>query len=319
MLSFFDFEKNIAELEGQLEELRHLSDIGDIKIADEVLKLQTRIDKALGSTYSKLTAWQKVQVARHPERPHCIDFISALIDDFVPLAGDRTFSEDAAILGGLGRFRGGSVVVIGQEKGSDTETRIKHSFGMPKPEGYRKAVRLVELADKFNLPVITFVDTPGAYPGIGAEERGQSEAIARSIEKFLSVGQPVVSVVIGEGGSGGAIALATANEVMMMEHSIYSVISPEGCASILWRSSDHAEQAAESLKLTAQDLLKFGVIDRIVPEPLGAAHRSPEKAIQAVGGAIAEALRQLIGMDPNQLIKERQEKFLRMGDEALLD
>jgi len=317
MLSFLDFEKNIADLEGKMEELRHLSDIGDIKIADEVSKLQTRIDRTLKTTYSKLSAWQKVQVARHPDRPHCVDFIETLIEDFTPLAGDRTFSEDAAILGGLGRFRGESVVVIGQEKGRDTDTRVKHNFGMARPEGYRKAIRLMELAERFGLPVVTLVDTPGAYPGIGAEERGQSEAIARSIEKCLSLGQPIVSVVIGEGGSGGAIALAAANKVMMMEHAVYSVISPEGCASILWRSAEHAEEAAEALKLTAQDLLDLGVIDGIVPEPLGAAHRGPEEAIAAVGNAIAESLDEMRGQDAAVLKRNRRERFLTMGDDAL--
>jgi acetyl-CoA carboxylase carboxyl transferase subunit alpha len=317
MFGFLDFEKNIAELDGKMEELRHLSDIGDIKIADEVAKLQERIDRSLKSTYSKLTPWQKVQVARHPDRPHCIDFINSLVQDFTELAGDRKFSNDDAIIGGIGRFRGLSVVVIGQEKGRDTDSRVKHNFGMARPEGYRKSIRLMDLADRFGLPIITFVDTPGAYPGIDAEERGQSEAIARSIEKLLSVGQPVVSVVIGEGGSGGAIALATANKVLMMEHSIYSVISPEGCASILWRSADYAEQAAESLKLTAQDLLDLGIIDQVITEPLGAAHRAPQEAIDAVGDAIGESLRLLIGTDSARLILDRQEKFLKIGDNWL--
>lgn len=317
MLSFLEFEKSIAELEGKMEELRHLSDIGDIKIADEVSRLQTRIDKTLRQTYSKLSAWQTVQVARHPNRPHCADYVAALIDDFTPLAGDRAFAEDSAIMGGLGRFRGQSVVVIGQEKGHDTDTRVKHNFGMARPEGYRKAIRLMELAERFGLPVVTLVDTPGAYPGIGAEERGQSEAIARSIEKCLSLRSPIVSVIIGEGGSGGAIAIAAANRVMMMEYAVYSVISPEGCASILWRSADHAEEAAEALKLTAKNLLDHGVIDGIITEPLGAAHRDPDEAIKRVGDAIEESLDELHGLDGVTLRAQRRERFLTMGDEAL--
>lgn len=317
MQSFLDFEKSIAELEGQMEELRHINDIGDIKIADEVSKLQARIERALRQTYSKLTSWQKVQVARHPNRPHCIDFIDALVDEFTSLAGDRAFAEDAAIIGGLGRFRGRSVVVIGQEKGSDTETRVKHNFGMARPEGYRKAIRLMDLAERFDIPVLSFVDTPGAYPGIGAEERGQAEAIARSIEKCLSLKVPMVSVVIGEGGSGGAMALAAANRVLMMEYAIYSVISPEGCASILWRSADHAEEAAEALKMTAEYLLEFGVIDEIIPEPLGAAHRSALDAIRMVGDVIDENLRGLEGFDGASLRAKRRERFLTLGNEAL--
>lgn len=317
MQHFLDFEKSIAELEGKMEELRHLNDIGDIKIADEVSKLQGRIDRSVSQIYGKLSAWQKVQVARHPNRPHCIDFVSGLVDDFTPLAGDRAYAEDAAILGGLGRFRGRSVVVIGQEKGNDTESRLKHNFGMARPEGYRKAIRLMELAQRFEIPIVTFVDTPGAYPGIGAEERGQAEAIARSIEKCLQLTVPLVSVVIGEGGSGGAIAIAAANKVLMMQYSIYSVISPEGCASILWRSADHAEEAAEALKMTADDLLEFGVIDSIIPEPLGAAHRSPAEAVRTVGDAIEEAIKDLDGLDGATLRARRRERFLTMGNEAL--
>jgi len=317
MQSFLDFEKSIAELEGKLEELRHLNDIGDIKIADEVSKLQVRIERALRQTYSKLTAWQKLQVARHPNRPHCTHLIAGLIEDFTPLAGDRAYAEDAAVLGGLGRFRGRSVVVIGQEKGHDLETRVKHNFGMPRPEGYRKAIRLMELAERFGLPIVTFVDTPGAYPGIGAEERGQAEAIARSIERSLALRVPIVSVVIGEGGSGGAIAIAAANKVMMMEYAVYSVISPEGCASILWRSADHAQEAAEALKMTAEDLLGFGVIDSIIPEPLGAAHRDPDAAIREVGDAIERALMELDGVSPQVLRSRRRERFLTLGNEAL--
>ncbi len=317
MQIFLEFEKSIGELEGKMEELRHLNDIGDIKIADEVAKLQVRIDRSLRQIYSKLTAWQKLQVARHPNRPHCTHFIKGLIEDFTPLAGDRAFAEDAAIIGGLGRFRGRSVVVIGQEKGHDLETRVRHNFGMPRPEGYRKAIRLMELADRFHLPILTFVDTPGAYPGIGAEERGQAEAIARSIEKCLAVSVPIVSVVIGEGGSGGAIAIAAANKVMMMQYAVYSVISPEGCASILWRSADHAQEAAEALKMTADDLLEYGVIDTIVPEPLGAAHRNPDEAIQNVGNAIEISLRELDGISVQALRSRRRERFLTLGNDAL--
>jgi acetyl-CoA carboxylase carboxyl transferase subunit alpha len=317
MQSYLEFEKPIAELEGKMEELRHLSDIGDIKIADEVLRLQGRIDRQLRQIYTKLTPWQKVMVARHAGRPHCIDYITRLIEGFTPLAGDRAYAEDAAIVGGLGRFRGRSVVVVGQEKGSDTETRVRHNFGMARPEGYRKAQRLMRMAERFELPVITLVDTPGAYPGIGAEERGQSEAIARSIEVCLDIRVPVVSVVIGEGGSGGAIAIAAGNTVMMLEHAVYSVISPEGCASILWRSAEQAQEAAEALKLTAQDLLSFGVVDRVIPEPLGAAHRNPEEAIRATGEAIEEALKDLDGIDGHTLRTRRREKFILLGNDAL--
>ena len=317
MQSYLEFEKAIAELEGKMEELRHLSDVGDIKIADEVSKLQTRIERQLRQTYAKLTPWQKVMVARHPGRPHCVDYIGRLIESFTPLAGDRAYAEDAAIVGGLGRFRGRSVVVIGQEKGSDTETRVRHNFGMARPEGYRKAQRLMRLAERFRIPVVTLIDTPGAYPGIGAEERGQAEAIARSIQVCLDVRVPVVSVVIGEGGSGGAIAIAAANTVTMLEHAIYSVISPEGCASILWRSAEHATEAAEALKLTAQDLLSFGVIDSVIPEPLGAAHRNPDEAIRSVGDAIEDALKALEGLDGHTLRAKRRERFLLIGDNAL--
>ena len=317
MQSFLEFEKSIAELEGKMEELRHLNDIGDIRIADEVSKLQVRIDRSLRQIYSKLTAWQKLQVARHPNRPHCTHFIAGLIEDFTALAGDRAFAEDAAIVGGLGRFRGRSVVVLGQEKGSDTETRVRHNFGMPRPEGYRKAIRLMELAERFALPIVTFVDTPGAYPGIGAEERGQAEAIARSIEKSLALSVPMVGVVIGEGGSGGAIAIAAANKVMMMQYAVYSVISPEGCASILWRSADHAQEAAEALRMTADDLLEFGVIDSIIPEPLGAAHRDPDEAIRTVGDAIERSLRELDGISGQALRSRRRERFLTLGNDAL--
>lgn len=314
--AFLDFEKPIAELEGKIEELRHLSDDGEISIADEVERLQSRVDRQLTQTYAKLTAWQKVQVARHPARPHCLDYVNALITDFTPLAGDRGYAEDNAIIGGLGRFEGQSVVVIGQEKGHDTESRVKHNFGMARPEGYRKAQRLMQLADRFGLPVITFVDTAGAYPGIGAEERGQAEAIARSIEVCLDIKVPIVSLVIGEGGSGGAIAIAAANCILMLEHSVYSVISPEGCASILWRDGGHATDAANALKLTAQDLLQLGVIDEIIPEPVGAAHRDGTATIGAAGAAIQKCLNDLRGLDGAVLRQQRREKFLKMGDTA---
>jgi acetyl-CoA carboxylase carboxyl transferase subunit alpha len=293
MPTFLDFEKPIAELEGKIEELRHLATSGDINIAEEVSRLQTKVDRLLRQTYAKLTPWQKTLVARHPERPHLKDYIEELVEDFTPLAGDRLYADDAAIIGGIGRFRGWSAMILGQEKGSDTETRVKHNFGMAKPEGYRKAQRLMRLADRYKLPVLSLVDTPGAYPGVGAEERGQAEAIARCIATCLEIEVPLVSVVIGEGGSGGAIALAAANTVLMLEHAVYSVISPEGCASILWRSAEHAQDAAEALKLTAADLLKLKVIDGIIPEPLGGAHRDRSFAIDAVGDAMEGALAEL--------------------------
>jgi acetyl-CoA carboxylase carboxyl transferase subunit alpha len=313
MRHFLDFERPIAELESKVEELRHLSNAGDLNIADEVTRLETKADRLLRQTYAKLSPWQKVLVARHPDRPHARDYIAELVTDWTPLAGDRAFGEDRAILGGLGRFRGRSVVVLGQEKGSDTESRVKHNFGMAKPEGYRKARRLMELADRFGLPVIALVDTAGAYPGIDAEARGQSEAIAGAIETCLDIRVPLVAAVIGEGGSGGAIALAAANAVVMFEHAVYSVISPEGCASILWRDGEHARDAAEALRLTAQDLLRLGVIDRIVPEPLGGAHRMPREAIDALGAALDEALQPLLGRDGDSLRAERRRKFLAIG------
>lgn len=318
MLTFLEFEKPIAELESKIEELRHLTDAGDgINIAEEVGRLQQKVDKLLRQTYSKLTPAQKVQVARHPNRPHCLDYIHGLISDFTPLAGDRCFGEDEAIVGGLGRFQGQSVVVIGQEKGNDTETRIRHNFGSPKPEGYRKAQRLMQMASRFRIPVITLVDTAGAYPGVSAEERGQAEAIATSIETCLRIDVPLISVVIGEGGSGGAIAIATADRVMMLEHAIYSVISPEGCASILWRSNDMAAEAAMALRLTAQDLKELGVIDRIIAEPVGGAHRDPAVAIRTVGQMVGGALVQLSDMDGPTLRRHRREHFLEMGQKAL--
>jgi acetyl-CoA carboxylase carboxyl transferase subunit alpha len=313
MPTFLDFEKPIAELEGKIEELRHLATSGDINIAEEVSRLQTKVDRLLRQTYAKLTPWQKTLVARHPDRPHLKDYIQGLIEDFTPLAGDRLYAEDNAILGGIGRFRGRSAMIIGQEKGSDTETRVRHNFGMAKPEGYRKAQRLLRLADSYKLPVVTLVDTPGAYPGVGAEERGQAEAIARCIATCLEIRVPLVSVIIGEGGSGGAIALASGNTVLMLEHAVYSVISPEGCASILWRSAEHAQDAAEALKLTANDLLKLKVIDGIVPEPLGGAHRDRTTAIDAVGDAVESALEQLRGSNTGDLRARRREKFLAIG------
>ncbi|MCH6588011.1 MAG: acetyl-CoA carboxylase carboxyltransferase subunit alpha [Proteobacteria bacterium] len=317
MPNFLDFEKPIAELEGKIEELRHLSDDGEINIADEVAKLQAKADRLLRQSYAKLTAWQRTQVARHPDRPHFSDYVATLIEDFTPLAGDRLFAEDRAMIGGIGRFRGYSAVILGQEKGADTKARVAHNFGMARPEGYRKAQRLMHLADRFKLPVITLVDSAGAYPGIGAEERGQAEAIARSIETCLGLKVPIVSAIIGEGGSGGAIAIATANRVLMMEHAIYSVISPEGCASILWRSGEQAKEAAEALKLTAQDLLKLGVIDEIVPEPLGGAQRGKREAIEAVGDALERSLFELRKLDGGTLRQGRREKFLEIGQQGL--
>jgi len=317
MAHYLEFEKPIAELEGKIEELKRLTGDGTLNIADEVAKLQAKVDRQIRTVYGKLSAWQKVQVARHPERPHCKEFVAGLIDGFTPLAGDRLFADDAAIIGGIGRFRGQSVVVIGQEKGSDTESRIKHNFGMAKPEGYRKAQRLMALADRFSLPVISLIDTAGAYPGIDAEARGQAEAIAKTIEVGLRIKVPFVAAVLGEGGSGGAIAIASANKVLMLEHAVYSVISPEGCASILWRAADQAQIAAEALKLTAQDLLKLGVIDGIVAEPLGGAHRGKEETIAALGDAIAASLAEMKGIDGGVLRARRREKFLDMGRRGL--
>ncbi|MBR9973078.1 acetyl-CoA carboxylase carboxyltransferase subunit alpha [Magnetospirillum sulfuroxidans] len=312
-MHILEFEKPIAELEGKIEELRHLTDGGDVNIADEVGRLQIKVDKLLRSTFAKLTPWQKTQVARHPDRPHALDYIRALITDFTPLAGDRCFGEDNAIIGGLGRFRGQSVMVLGHEKGHDTETRLKHNFGMAKPEGYRKATRLMEMANHFQIPVLSLVDTAGAYPGVDAEARGQAEAIARSIETCLDIRVPFITTIIGEGGSGGAIALASANTVLMLEHSIYSVISPEGCASILWRSGENAKDAAEALRLTAQDLHKLGVCDAIIEEPLGGAHRNRQQMMQSLSAALDGALRSLVGTEGGVLRARRREKFLAMG------
>ncbi|HEX2580645.1 MAG TPA: acetyl-CoA carboxylase carboxyltransferase subunit alpha [Dongiaceae bacterium] len=312
-MHFLDFEKPIAELEGKIAELRHLSNGEGMNIAEEVSKLEVKADRLLRQTYAKLTPWQKTQVARHPERPHCADYLKQLITDFLPLAGDRAFADDKAILGGIGRFYGQPVIVIGQEKGHDTASRVIHNFGMPRPEGYRKAVRLMALADRFGLPVLTFVDTPGAFPGIDAEARGQAEAIARAIETSLTLDVPVLSAIIGEGGSGGAIAIATANHVVMLEHAVYSVISPEGCASILWRSAEQAKEAAEALRLTAQDLKQLGVIDEIIEEPLGGAHRGRDSAIASVGAAFKSALDTFAEMSGEEIRAHRRRKYLEMG------
>ncbi|MDG4720770.1 MULTISPECIES: acetyl-CoA carboxylase carboxyltransferase subunit alpha [Thalassospira] len=317
MHNFLDFEKPIAELEGKIEELRHLTGNDEVNIADEVARLQDKLTKLLQSTYGKLSPWQKTQVARHPDRPHFTDYIANLFDGFTPLAGDRQFGEDAAIIGGLARLQGRSVMVIGHEKGRDTETRVKHNFGSARPEGYRKAIRLMRMAERFNIPVVTLVDTAGAFPGADAEARGQSEAIARSIEACLDIKVPSVSVIIGEGGSGGAIALAVANTVLMLENSIYSVISPEGCASILWRSGDEAKTAAEALRLTAQDLHQLGVIDDIVPEPLGGAQRNAKEACKRVGDAIIKALEGMDDVEGGVLKARRRDKFLEMGRKGL--
>jgi acetyl-CoA carboxylase carboxyl transferase subunit alpha len=317
MQHYLEFEKPIAELESKIKELRKLSDGDGVNIVDEIGRLQTKVDRLLNQTYGRLTPWQKAMVARHADRPHTTDYVKRLIEDFVPLAGDRSFGEDQAIVTGLGRFRGRSVVIMGHEKGADTEDRVRHSFGMARPEGYRKAVRMMELADKFRLPVISLIDTAGAYPGIGAEERGQAEAIARSIEMSLKIGVPFVAVVIGEGGSGGAIAIAVADRVFMLEHAIYSVISPEGCASILWRSGDQAAQAAEALKLTAQDLDKLGIVDEVIAEPVGGAQRDPQMLIDRVGDTIEEALGELRDTPAGQLMSRRREKFMNMGRHGL--
>jgi acetyl-CoA carboxylase carboxyl transferase subunit alpha len=317
MRHFLDFEKPLAELDAKIEELRVMSGPDGLNIADEIARLTDKADKQLRATYAKLTPWQKTLVARHPERPKAGDYIAALITDYTPLAGDRAFAEDEAIIGGLGRFQGRPVVVIGTEKGHDTESRVKHNFGMARPEGYRKARRLIELAGRFGLPVLTFVDTSGAFPGIDAEARGQAEAIARSIEACLEVPTPFIATVIGEGGSGGAIALAAGDAVLMLEHAIYSVISPEGCASILWRDAAQAPAAAEALKLTADDLKRLKLIDAIVGEPLGGAHRDAGAAVAAVGAAIGTALAPLLKLQPAALIARRRDKFLDMGREAL--
>jgi acetyl-CoA carboxylase carboxyl transferase subunit alpha len=317
MTTYLDFEKPIAELEGKIAELRHLPNSGDVDIAEEVMRLQDKAHRQIRATYARLTPWQRVQVARHAERPHAQAYIDRLITDYTPLAGDRAFGEDAAIVGGMGRLQGRSIVVLGQQKGDDTDSRIKHNFGMARPEGYRKAQRLMRLADRFRLPVLTLVDTPGAYPGIEAEARGQAEAIASSIETCLGLGVPLVSVVIGEGGSGGALAIASADRVYMLENSVYSVITPEGCASILWRNNANAQDAAEAMKVTAADLKKLEVIDDVIPEPMGGAHRAPGETIDTVGKVVAEAIADLSTLDADTLRERRQEKFLAMGKKGL--
>jgi acetyl-CoA carboxylase carboxyl transferase subunit alpha len=314
MQTYLDFEKPIADLEGKIHELKKLaSEDESIDTSDEIGRLEIRVREAIQDIYSKLTAWQKTQVARHPQRPHFVDYAASLFTEFTPLAGDRTFGEDAAIQAGLARFRGQPVALIGQEKGHDTKTRIKHNFGSPRPEGYRKAIRIMEMADRFGLPVISLIDTAGAYPGVGAEERGQAEAIARSTEMCLGLKVPMVSLVIGEGGSGGAIAIATGNKVYMLEHSIYSVISPEGAASILWRDSTRAREAATNMKITAEDLKGLGVIDEIIAEPLGGAHREPETVINAAGNVIEKALAELGQMSGEEVRNARRQKFLAIG------
>ena len=314
MRSYLDFEKPVAELEAKVEELRALQEEGDaIAIGEEISRIEGKAAAALEELYGALTPWQKTQVARHPQRPHCLDYIAALIADFTPLAGDRKHGEDPAIIGGFGRFHGESVCVIGHEKGSDTDSRLKHNFGMARPEGYRKAARLMGMADRFDIPVVALIDTAGAYPGIGAEERGQAEAIARSTAACLEIGVANVAAIIGEGGSGGAVAIATANRVLMLEHAIYSVISPEGAASILWRDTSRAQDAASAMKITAQDLMRLGVVDAIVPEPTGGAHREPAAAIAATGEAIAAALAELRGLDRSTIVRLRREKFSAIG------
>jgi acetyl-CoA carboxylase carboxyl transferase subunit alpha len=313
MVTFLDFEKPVAELEARVAELRETASAGELNIGAEIDRLQAKAERLLRDTYQRLTPWQKTQVARHPERPHFKDYVAGLIDDFVPLSGDRAFGEDQAIVGGLGRFRGRKVMVIGHEKGDDTASRLRHNFGMAKPEGYRKAIRLMQLADRFGLPVLSLVDTSGAFPGVQAEERGQAEAIARSTEQCLALGVPLIAAVVGEGGSGGAIALAAANRVLMLEHAVYSVISPEGCASILWRTADRAADAAEAMKITAEDLKQLGVIDRVIEEPLGGAHRDPALAIERLGAAIAEELDSLAPLPPEELRAQRRTKYLAIG------
>ena len=313
MLTYLDFEKPIAALDQRITELRETASAGDIDIEPEVAKIEAKSEKLLRETYSKLTPWQKTQVARHPERPHFKHYVAGIADDFMPLAGDRAFADDPAIIGGLARIEGRRVLLIGHEKGDDTASRLKHNFGMAKPEGYRKAIRLMQLADRFGLPVISLVDTSGAFPGVQAEERGQAEAIARSTEQCLALGVPMIAAVVGEGGSGGAVAIAAANRVLMFEHAVYSVISPEGCASILWRTADKAADAAEAMRVTAGDLRALGVVDRVVDEPLGGAHRAPEEAIANLKAAILEELDGLAKLDRAQLLEQRRAKFLAIG------
>ena len=310
-MSKLEFEKPILDLEGKILELRNLESDSEVNIESEISRMEKKKDKLLNTTYDKLTPAQKVQVARHQNRPHYRDYIAGMIEDYAPLAGDRNFADDDALQGGIGRFNGQAVIVIGQERGHDTESRLKHNFGMARPEGYRKAQRLMKMAERFQIPVITLVDTAGAYPGLGAEERGQAEAIAKSIETCLNLSTPIISVVIGEGGSGGAIAIAAADKIYMLEHSIYSVISPEGCASILWRSAEHAAEAATALKITAQDIYDLKLIDGIIKEPVGGAHRAKEKTIEAVRKQIQTALNQVTPWDRDKIIKSRRKKFLK--------
>jgi len=313
MQTYLEFEKPIAELETRVAELRETATASDIDIEAEVAKLEAKSTKLLKETYSRLTPWQKTQVARHPDRPHFKDFVEAIADDFTPLAGDRAFADDPAIIGGLAKIGGRRVMLLGHEKGDDTASRLKHNFGMAKPEGYRKAIRLMQLADRFGLPVVTLVDTPGAFPGVQAEERGQAEAIARSTEQCLELKVPLIAVIVGEGGSGGAVALAAANRVLMFEHAVYSVISPEGCASILWRTADKASDAAEAMKITASDLQALGVVDRIIDEPLGGAHRHPEAAMGELKQALVEELDGCSALGPKELLAQRRAKFLAVG------
>ncbi|WP_411820689.1 acetyl-CoA carboxylase carboxyltransferase subunit alpha [Hyphococcus formosus] len=318
MRTYLDFEKPIAELEGRIADLRQMDGDAGVNVDEEIEKLQSKADAMLADSYAKLTRWQKVQVARHASRPHFSDYVSQLVDDFTPLAGDRAFGEDAAILGGPARLRGHPIMLIGHEKGADTASRVAHNFGMARPEGYRKAMRLMDMAERFNLPVVTLVDTSGAYPGRGAEERGQAEAIASCTEKCLGLNSPLVSVIVGEGGSGGAVALAAGNKVLMLEHSVYSVISPEGCASILWKDAagkgeNKAPDAAEAMRISAQDLLELGVIDSIIPEPIGGAHRDARLTIERLGDAVETSLRELEQLSPEELKRQRREKFLAIG------
>ena len=320
MTNYLDFEQSIAEMDGKIKELRHISDSGEVDIATEIDRLETKMNRQLAQLYNKLDPWRKVQVARHQDRPRFLAYCKQLIQEFEPLCGDRNYSDDHAILGGVGRFKGRSVVVIGHEKGHDVESRLHHNFGMARPEGYRKATRLMEFATQFDLPIISFVDTPGAYPGVGAEERGQAEAIAQAIRSCLNVPVPLISIIVGEGGSGGAIALAAGDQVAMLEHAIYSVISPEGCASILWRDGGaHIKSAAEALRLTAQDLKALEVIDAIIEEPAGGAHRHPHEVIEKSGQFITESLAKLDKLSADELLRQREEKYLAMGREDLHD